>query len=383
MQNYPQSVVKKAVLSLLIETYQQLGDGDKTVAAASKQLQIDPSNMEAIFASVYVKKGQCNRTQDASVCDDAGALARKGLSTAKPAEMSDADWKKQTAALYPVFHSTIALDDAISKKDYKGAIEEYKQELMLLPAEATQSGAGLFDTLLLAEAYSKVPEPVNAVWFYARAWNFAPAGPKAQIESKLNYWYKKFHGGLDGLDAVKAQAAATVFPKDLVIKPAKTPAEFAHDAMLAGDPMALNLGDKEFILANGVKDDQDKLWALLKDKQTPVPGIVIEATATVIKVALSDDAKAAKTADFVINLKEPLADKDIPAAGVEMKLMKDGGPELDGTYDTFTLVPATATAAQSVQIVLKDGLLQAEKKKAAPAHKPAAKPAAGHKRAAQ
>jgi hypothetical protein len=137
------------------------------------------------------------------------------------------------------------------------------------------------------------------------------------------------------------------------------------------DLNVLNLGDKEFILAAGTKEDADKLWALLKDKATPVPGIVIEATASVIKVAVTQDAKEAKTADFIVNLKTPLADKDIPAVGFEYKLQP--ATELDGTYDSYTQIAATATTAQTAQIVLRDGAIQAEKKKpAAPAHKPAA-----------
>ncbi len=74
------------------------------------------------------------------------------------------------------------------------------------------------------------------------------------------------------------------------------------------------------------------------------------------------DAKDAKTADFIVNMKEPIPDKEIPAVGSELKLLKDGGPELDGTYDTYTQVPASATAAASSQIVLKDGILQTAKK---------------------
>jgi len=376
LQTYPNSVVKKAALSMLIESYQAVGDGDKVVSASSRLLQVDPNNTEAIFASVYVKKAQCSKSQDASVCDDAAALARKGLNTAKPADVSDADWKTQTSATYPVFYSTLALD-AVVKKDFKDAVEEYKQELMLLPVEQTQSGPGLFDTLLLAQAYSKVPDPVNAVWFYARAWNFAPAGPKTQIEGQLNYWYKKFHGGLDGIEDVKTKAAANVFPKDLEIRPAKTPAEKIHDILVStADLKSLALADKEMVLAYGSKEDADKLWTIMKGQQTPVPGVVIESSASVIKVAVTQDAKDAKTADFIVNLKEPLAEKDIPAVGSELKLFKDGGPELDGTYDTYAQVAATANEPQSAQIVLKDATLQP---KVAAAHKTAAKPHAGHK----
>ncbi len=130
---------------------------------------------------------------------------------------------------------------------------------------------------------------MQAIWFYARVWDFAPPQYQANIEPQLERFYKKYHGGLDGLDAVKAQAAATTFPPaTFVIAPAPTPAEFAHKAVAeTPDLTKLNLEDTEFILANGVKDDVDKLWAVLKDKATPVPGKVIEASASVIKVAVT------------------------------------------------------------------------------------------------
>jgi hypothetical protein len=377
---YPQSVVKKAVLDSLVDTYQQLGDADKTLSAANRLLQADPDNLKAIFISVYIKKGQCAKTSDAQTCDDAAALATKGLAAPKPAGVSDDDWKKQTSATYPIFHSAIAVADISAKKDVKGGIEEYRKELMLYPPEATKSGPGLADTLMLAEAYTK-PEGRDlekACWFYARAWNFAPASYKSQIEPKLEYYYKRYHGDLKGLDDLKTQAANSLFPAEgFKITQAKTPAEQIHD-LLASTPdlNTLALSDKETVLALGTKEDADKLWALLQGKQSPVPGTVLEASAASIKVAVTQDAKDAKIPDFIVNMKEPLADKDIPAVGSELKLLKDGGPELDGTYDTYTQIPATATVAQSAQIVLKDGILQT--KKAGP-KAPARKPAPGHR----
>jgi len=378
---YPQSVVKKAVLDMLIDTYQGLGDADHALSAASLLLQVDPTNMKAIFLSVVIKKSQCGRTQDAQTCDDASALAQKGLAVAKTTGVSDDDWKKQTVATYPIFHSAMALDDAISKKDFAAAISEYRTELMLLPPEATTvPGPGLADTLQLAEAYVKpstAKDLVLAVWFYARAWNYAPAGFKAQIEPKIEYYYKKYHGDLTGLDEVKTQAAATEFPPGTFqITAAATPPEIVHKLVVeTPDLKTLNLGDKEYVLANGNKEDADKLWALLKDQATPVPGIVLEATASVIKVAVTQDAKDAKIPDFIVNLKTPLADKDIPEVGFEFKTQP--GAELDGTYDTYSQVPATATIAQTAQIMLRDGVIVPEKKKVVP-HKPVA----GHHAAA-
>jgi hypothetical protein len=380
---YPQSVVKSAVLDSLIDTYQSLQDVDKALSAASRLLQVDPGNMKAIFISVLIKKSQCAKTSDAQVCDDAGALAQKGLSASKPAGTSSDDWKKLTGGTYPAFHSAIALDDIVSKKDVKAGISEYRTELMLYSPDQTKTGPGWWDTLQLAEAYTKPnakdadDKPlVQAVWFYARAWNYATQF-KPQIEAKMKYYYTKYHGNLDGLDTVKAQAADTVFPTGtFIIPPAATPAEIVHKLIVeTKDLTQLNLGDKEYILANGAQEDRDKLWAVLKDKATPVPGVVIEATSSVVKIAVTDDAKTAKVADFIVNLKAPLTEKEIPATGFSFGLLAKGEAELDGTYDTYTQVPATDTTAPAAQIVLREGVV-VPKKPTAAGHP---KPAAGHK----
>ena len=115
LTNYPQSKVKNTVLDGLVDTYKKLQDADKTLGAASRLLQVDPNNMKALFISVFIKKGQCAKTSDAQTCDDTAALATKGLAAPKPADLKDDDWKKETGAAYPVFHSAIALDDIISR----------------------------------------------------------------------------------------------------------------------------------------------------------------------------------------------------------------------------------------------------------------------------
>jgi hypothetical protein len=471
LQTYPQSVVKKEVLGQLIGCYQQLNQPDKVLSAASRLLQADPNNMRAIIVSVYVKKEECGKTLDASgvstdpqTCDDAAAMAQKGLTATKPADTSEDDWKKLTAQYYPMFHSAIAFDDAVAKKDFAGAIKEYTAELMLYPPEdCNKPGSCLADTLQLATAYAKpgpAKDEVKAIWFYARAWDFAPASYKAQIEPQLDYWYKRYHGTLDGEPAIKQQEAsveqqaqATLFPPaSFKIAPAPTPAELAHHAYTTGDPKQLGLEDKEYILANGNPDDANGLWALLKGQQTPVPGIVISDPATTLKVsvttaasvkpkdylvklnnpvacsavppppsdvrikeaqdyitangakadtdamgdvltesparirkisiepsitevdvAVTQDAKDNHKADFIVNLKEPLACKDSPVAGVELKYLP--GMELDGTYDSYTKVPpATGSATASAQIVLNQGFVQ-QPLKAAPVHR---KPSPAH-----
>jgi hypothetical protein len=340
LKNYPQSVVKNAVLDMLMETYQQLRDPDKTLSAASRLLQVDPNNMKAIYISVYLKKAACTKSvnpktgksSDTQTCDDAATLATKGLAVPKPAGVSDDDWKKQTSVTYPVFDSAIALDDAVSKEDYKGAIQEYRASLMLLNDEQSKT-AGLVDTLSLADLYTKpaTRDPEKAVWFYARVWDFAPPAYKAQIEPKLEYYYKQYHGGLDGLNAIKQKAEATTFPPgDFAITKAKTPAEQIHD-LLATTPdlTTLALADKETVLAMGAKDDADKMWAVLQGKPTPVPGTVIGSAVTALKVKVlaGRTAHEEHATDYTVNLTTPTTCDD---------LQKNEGTELTAQEDYIT-----------------------------------------------
>jgi hypothetical protein len=470
LTSYPQSVVKKSVLDQMITCYQKSNQPDKVISAASRLLQVDPNNAKAIFTSVYFKKAACQKSVDASgtasdtaTCDDAAALAQKGLALTKPAAMADADWSNYTGVAIPIFHSAIAYDDVVSKKDFKGAIDEYTKELMLFPAnQCTGPGQCLIDTLNLAQVYAKPGasrDEVKAIWFYARAWDYAPAGFKPQIETSLDYWYAQYHGKLDSdaeiksqIDGIKTQAQATLFPPSgFTIAPAPSPQDLANKYCSVGpdDLKKLALEDKEFLLANGSKDCTDKLWGLMKDQATPVPGIVIADPAsaltvsvttaasvkpkdyvvklttpgpcsavpeppselkvkdaqaylqangvgadvsaitgletakkisivpgaTAINVAVTQGAKDGNKADFIVNLKTPLSCKDAPAVSSELKLQP--ATELDGTYDTYTQVPAAGSTPAAAQIVLREGFVQPEKK-AGPVHHVPAKPAAAH-----
>jgi hypothetical protein len=347
------------------------------VKTADRQLQVDPNNLKAILYSVLIKKGQCAKSQDQATCDDAAALAKKGLGLQKPAAMQDADWQKLTHAAFPIFHSAIAADDSV-KKDSKDAQQEYQEELKLYSEDESKT-AGLNDTLLLAQAYAQPGSSQDlkqAIWYFARVWALAPPQYKSQIEPKLEYYYKKYHGGLDGLDEIKQKAATSLNPTaDYNPAPAKSPQEQIHD-LIASTPNldSLALADKETILAVGSKEDADKMWAVLQGKQTQVPGIVIAATADQVQVAVTEDAKASKVADFIVNMKKPLTDAELKTIqpGFEFKTAPDA--MLMGTYDTYKQVAATDTTSASAQGVLKDGeFVPAEKKKAPAAHHPAAR----------
>ncbi len=369
LTTYPNSVVKKSVLDGLVDAYATF-DQAKTVDAATRLLQVDSNNLKAMYLVAFIKKQQANQaaasnpSQQAQLLDDAAAIATKGLAATKPADVKDEDFKKQKSTTDPFFHSVLAYDAIFSKKDLKAAIAEFRTELEITAPEATKVAPALNDTLVLGQTYTQLtpPDPIKAVWFLSRAQNFAPDNYKPIIEKQAKYWYKRHHGSTDGYDDIKAKSALTVFPpEDLTIKPADTPTDIANKVVAdTPDLTTLALGDKEYILANASKENAEKLWAIVKDQLSEVPGTVIAATASQIQVAVTDDAKADKKADFTVNLKAPLADKDIPAVGSEIK-------NLIGTYDSYTQNPA--------QIILRDGEIQKDepaKKKAPVTHKPSA-----------
>jgi len=313
LTQYPNSVVKEEMLEQLMAAYEQAGQADKEVDAANRLLQVNPNNLRALTIVVYMEK---KATSDQAKLDDAAAKAKTALAAPKPPALSDADYQKLKAATTPIFEDAIAVD-AAAKKDYKTAIDAYTAELKAYDPAQTQAGPGLLATYNLGNAYvSEDPKDlVNGVWFLTRAAQFAPAGYKDQIEKAAEYWYKKYHGGMDGFDQVKTLTQSNLFPPDsykpVAAPPPPSPQELAHQAVTSTpDLKTLALADKEFILANGTPEDAGKVWDVLKDVTAEVPGTVVSATADSVQVAVSEDAKASQKADVTINMKSPL--KEVP-----------------------------------------------------------------------
>jgi hypothetical protein len=360
LQQYPNSVVKEEMLEQLMAAYEQAGQADKELDAANRLLQVNPNNVRALTIVIYMEKKQ---TSDPTKLSDAAAKAKTALAAPKPPALSDADYQKLKAATTPIFYDAIAAD-AAARKDYKAAIDAYTNELKSYtdPAQ-TQSGPGLLATYNLGNAYvSEDPKDlVNGIWFLTRAAQFAPAGYKDQIEKAAEYWYKKYHGGMDGFDQIKTLTQTNLFPPDsykpVAAPPPPSPQELAHQAVTSTpDLKSLALADKEFILANGSPEDAGKVWDVLKGVTAEVPGTVISAAPDSVQLAVSDDAKAAQKADFTINMKTPL--KEVPQAGAQVKYI--------GTFDSYTQNPP--------MIILKDGEAPAPAKKAPATHRPTHRP---------
>ena len=359
LTKYPNSVVKVGLLEALMATYQQSGDQAKTLGTADRLLAVDPGNLRALFIEVYLEGSQAaTKTSPAEaqpILDKAAAQAQTGLSATKPADMADADFQKLKSATTPIFYGAIAKDDE-NKKDFAGAIASFTSELKAYPDQAsTQSGPGLNDTYLLGQAYAQQtpPDLKNAAWFLTRAAQFAPAQAKPQIEKAAEYFYNKYHGSMDGYPAVQTLAQANLFPPDAYnptpAPPPPSPADLAAQTVASTpDLKSLSLGDKEFILFNGKPEDAQKVWDVMKGQRVEVPGMVISATPESVQVAVTEDNKQSKKADFTINMKTPL--KSVPAIGATATY--------DATFDSYVPNPP--------MITLSDGEPPA---KAAPAHR--------------
>lgn len=363
LQKYPKSAVKADVLTRIMIAYSQ-SDHAKAITAADNVLQVSPNNLQAYLFEVAFRTEAAQAQTDPAAkqagLDSAATYAQQGLNVkTKATGVSDEDFAKQQAYATPYFYGSIGAA-ALNKKDSAAAIAAFKSELAAEPPAALTTPAVLQEVFYLATAYyqSTPPDYVNCTFYATRTAALAPDQFKAQFQPLANYCYKKYHGGMDGYDAVVAAAKANPNPPaDFAIKPAPTAADQVT-ALLAStkdeDLPKLALADKEYVLTNGKPEDAEKVFNSIKGKETQVPdALVIAATADQVQVAVSDDAVQSKTADITFNMKEPL--KTIPAVGSKVTLV--------GVYSSYTQSP--------LMIVMSDSSVAA---KPAPAKKPVARP---------
>jgi hypothetical protein len=392
---YPQSCVKLPTLIALMQTYYGLQNVPKTLSTADSVLQLDPTNYSALLLVAAMRKGVVASITDPTAkqaaldaASSAATAAQKGLTAPKPAAITDDQFKALQATAIPIYYSAIAADD-LNKNDNAGAIENYKKELAAVPPAATQTpGDTLMDMYYLAVAYyqSKPPDYLNCTWYASRVVDYAPPAMKPTFSQLAkSICYKKYHGTEEGFDAVAAAAQSSLDPPAGFfdkIKPAPTQAELIHNAITGNDPATLATSDKEMVFQFGSPEDAAKVWDAVKGKSYLFPdALVIESSPTVLKVAVSDDAKQAKTADFTFNMAaledipEPKATATLAAKTAYKKAVAEREAitaamavgqtvSLNGTYDSFSPNP--------LMITMKDGAVVL---KAAPKPAPKAAPA--------
>lgn len=382
LTQYPNSVMKNQALEILMGTYQQTGNQQKTMDTATKLVTADPCNVRALTLLAYFDRMRAQGGDPAAkqLLGDGKKSAQQGLDClpkfTKPEGTSDADFQKMKDQMTGIFDSAIGVADLTDasdpqatpdakKKDYDTAIQDLK-----VPADANPTDFSVVYPLALAYLTPSDPKTplnpanaVNGIWYAARASVVAPPQAQAQIEKYARGQYRKFHGSEDGWTDVLAQAKANpAQPADFKIAPAPSPADQAHAMVGATAPEKMDFATWEFVLSNGSQADQDTVWNAIKGKAVQMNGSVISTTSTEFQIAGSSDDIDAKKADITLKFDEAVPVKLIP---------KD-----NASFD-FQGEPASYTPNPFMMTMEKGKLLKA----AAPA--PARKPAVHHKPASQ
>jgi tetratricopeptide (TPR) repeat protein len=367
LAQYPNSIMKAAALQTLMQDYQQAGNQAKTIDTATKLVAADPTNERAIFLLAYIDRikaqgGDPNFKQDLDDAKKYGQMGLDGLPKfSKPDGTSDGDFQKMKDQMSGVFNAAIGMA-ALTGKDYDNARKSLRAAVDSSPD--SQKDFSVVYPLALAYAGptppdpNLAPEPLNAIWFTARASALAPAQAQAGIEKYARSLYVRYHGGDDGWTDVLAQAKANpTQPAGFSIKPAPTPAEQAHAMAIATQPEKMDFGQWEFILSNGSQADQDLVWNAIKGKAVQLNGTVIKATATEFDIAGSLDDIDAKKPDITLTFEDK----------VPLRLIPKEGASLD-----FQGEPASYTPNPFMMTMDKGQLLKAAPAKPAVHHKPAA-----------
>jgi len=385
LTQFPQSGVTATTLGIIMALYSTF-DAAKAGDAADRLLAVDPNDITALYLETLIHKpadSVTDATAKQAALDAAAGYAQKGLAATKPACMDDATFNTKKTNFYPTFYSTIGYA-AFNKKDSATAIDAYKKELAFVPLDATKAvGSPLADTFYLGQTYMQAtpPDYLSCTFYASRALAYAPDSFKPTISGIAKYCYHKYHGpNDDGYDAVMAAATANLFPPaDFAasVKPAPTPADIVNQVIATTpDLSSLAVGDKEYILQNGSPDQAAKVWDLLKGKSYQLPDVlVIASTPTQLQVAVTEDAKQSKTADFTINLTppDPLPEEPkapaasaTPAAKAAYKTKLAAYNKVKAQADAMTAataVGATTTVAGTydsftpnpIMITMKDG----------------------------
>ncbi len=353
LTQYPNSVMKNQALEILMGTYQQANNVKKTMETATKLVTADTCNVRALallayFDRVLAQGGDPNAKQ---MLVDGKKYGQQGLDCLP--KVTDPEIAKMKDQMTGIFNAVVGIAD-LQDKDYTDAVPALRKAV-----DGNPNDFSVVYPLALAYLGQTPPDYQNGIWFAARAAAVAPAAAQAQIEKYARSQYVKFHAGDDGWADVLAAAKAN--GPQVPIKPAPTPAEQAHNMVVATPPDKMDFATWEFVLSNGAQADQDTVWNAIKGKPVQMNGTIISTTPTEFQIAGSSDDIDAKKADITLQFEDKVPVKMIP---------KDGA-----SFD-FQGEPASYTPSPFMMVMEKGRLLNTKPT-------PAKKPPVHHKAAAQ
>jgi tetratricopeptide (TPR) repeat protein len=308
LQKFADSAVKNYVYAAMMNAYQQLGDTTKAVETARKVMESDANNLDALryLSFVFPFTFKLDSADATSELSRAESDARHGLEVlgklAKPANVSEEQFNQAIKPVRDIFNNAVGFV-ALQRKDYPGAITSFKAALEDNPSD-------LYAAYRMGVAYllSTPPDYNNGFWYLSRAvalGKTSNTSDTAGIEKYLNQAYVNYHGNMEGLSDIIAQAATSPNPPaDFEVAVLKPPAP-------TGNPNIDNFNKVTFPLRLG-GSRAEQAWAQLKGQPLGLGGYVNsvekseDAGAYVVRIAL-DQAKASSGYD--IELKDSTQSK--------------------------------------------------------------------------
>jgi tetratricopeptide (TPR) repeat protein len=348
LTQYPNSVMKNQALEILMGAYRAANNTKKTLETATKLVESDPCQVQALTLLAYLDRvlAQGGDPSASQLLVDGKKYADQGLACLDKA--TDPEVIKNKPIMSAIFEEARGIKE-LTDKDDAGAVKDLKAAIDGSPD--TGKDFSIVYPLALAYLGQAPPDYQNGIWFAARAAAVAPPAAQAQIEKYARSQYVKFHAGDDGW--AEFLAAAKAGGAQIPVKPAPTPAEQAHNMVLATTPDKMDFATWEFVLTNGAQADQDTVWTAIKGKAVQMNGTVISTEPDTFMIAGSSDDIDAKKADITLKFDDKIPAKMIP---------KDGA-----SFD-FQGEPASYTS-NPFMMVMEKGLLLKAKSAAPPAHK--------------
>jgi tetratricopeptide (TPR) repeat protein len=346
LQTYPTSVMKIDALELLMVAYQQAGDSQKSLDAATRVLQADPNSVRALALLSYNYRAAASQggPQMQDNLAKAKQYGEQGLQALpklqKPTGMSDPDFTKLHNEMGAIFDGAVGFA-ALQAKDLATAQKDLEE------AVSWESQPNIADIYPLATADLE-SKPMNPAgfWFIVKAAMLAQGGTQQQILDYGKKKYIRFHGSDQGWDQVvsDAKASSSVMPPAgftvAAAPPPPSPAEQAADLVKSKTPVQMSFAEWELVLSSGNQQAADTVWNAIKSKAVKLQASVISATANSVQLAGSDDDIEAKKADITLTMAKPIPTKLIPVVGSMMAFQ--------GTLDGYTPSPFMMTMTDGV-----------------------------------
>jgi tetratricopeptide (TPR) repeat protein len=366
LQTYPNTVMKEDALELLMVAYQQAGDAQKSLDAATRVLQANPNNIRALALLAYnyraaASAGGPQMQDNLAKAKQYGEQGLQALQTMKkPDGMTDADFNKLHNETGAIFDGAVGFA-ALQAKDYATAQKD------LLEAVSWESQPNIADIYPLATADLEA-KPMNpqGFWFIVKAANLAQGPGQQQILDYGKKKYVRYHGSDQGWDDVvnQAKSSASIMPPanftvTQYIPP--SPAEQAADLVKNKDPKQMSFAEWELVLSSGNQQAADTVWNAIKDKAVKLAANVISSTPTTVQLAGSDDDIEAKKADITLNMAKPIPARLSPAVGTLMTFQ--------GTVTSYTPTPFMMTMTDGMLLDKNGNPISSTPATHRPAHK--------------